>query len=167
MTDYPYDMDLVVDPLNPANVVANGQVYLYDPSDTAGVTPITLKDPAGLPLPNPLTSNSHGFIPPRSATIPQVMWKSGGFIGYFNSYRGLRDEAVAASAAASDSATAASSAIASAVAAQAAAELAATAATGGGIAVDPLDSDTLIVTTKSDGSIVVDPSDSDALIITA
>jgi len=112
MTDYFYDMDLVVDPLNPSNVVANGLVSIYDPADTAGTTLLALKDPSGLPLPNPLPSNANGFLPPRSATVPQTMWKSGGFTGYFNSYKGLRDEAVgaktAAQAAANDAATAAS-----------------------------------------------------------
>lgn len=96
MTDYFYDMDLVVDPLNPSNVVANGQVAIYDPADTAGTTLLALKDPTGLPLPNPLTSNANGFLPPRIAQIPQTLWKSGGFVGYFNSFKGLRDEAIAA-----------------------------------------------------------------------
>lgn len=111
MTDYFYDMDLVLDPLNPSNVVANGQVAIYDPADTAGTTLLALKDPSGLPLPNPLTSNANGFLPPRIAQVPQTMWKSGGFEGYFNSYKGLRDEAVqavtAAQAAANTAATAA------------------------------------------------------------
>ncbi|MBT8162783.1 MULTISPECIES: hypothetical protein [Arthrobacter] len=165
MTDYPYDMDLVVDPLNPANVVANGQVFIYDPSDTAGTTPIALKDPSGLPLPNPLTSNSHGFLPPRSATIPQVMWKSGGFIGYFNSYKGLRNEAVAARTAAETAQNGAATAAANAATAAAAAEVAAAAAKAGWVAIDPLEPDVLIFTTNTDGSVVVDPSDADALII--
>ncbi|GAP54019.1 hypothetical protein AHiyo6_05840 [Arthrobacter sp. Hiyo6] len=111
MTDYPYDMDLVVDPLNPANVVANGLVSIYDPADTAGTTLLALKDPSGNPLPNPVQSNAHGFIPPRIATTPQTLWKSGTFVGFFNSYKGLRDEAVgarsAAEAAAGDASAAA------------------------------------------------------------
>jgi len=112
VTDYFYDMDLVVDPLNPSNVVANGLVSIYDPADTAGVTLLALKDPSGLPLPNPVPSNANGFLPPRIATVPQTMWKSGGFTGYFNSYKGLRDEAVGAKTAAqsaADSANAAAS----------------------------------------------------------
>jgi YD repeat-containing protein len=110
VTDYFYDMDLVVDPLNPANVVANGQVSIFDPADTTGATLLALKDPSGLPLPNPLTSNANGFLPPRIAQVPQTMWKSGGFTGYFNSYKGLRDEAVGAVAAAQTAANSASAA---------------------------------------------------------
>ena len=115
MTDYFYDMDLVVDPLNPSNVVANGLVSIYDPADTAGVTLLALKDPSGLPLPNPLPSNANGFLPPRIATVPQTMWKSGGFTGYFNSYKGLRDESVAAVTAAQSAANDASTAAAQVV----------------------------------------------------
>ncbi|MCO4276141.1 hypothetical protein NG701_17205 [Pseudarthrobacter sp. HLT3-5] len=96
MTDYPLDMQLVVDPLNPENVVRDGTVYLYDPSDEAGVSPITLKDPSGLPLTNPLTSNAYGFIQPCIVTVPRVKWKSGTFEGFFYSYDGLRNEAIAA-----------------------------------------------------------------------
>jgi hypothetical protein len=100
MTDYPIDMQLLVDPLNPENVVRSGAVYLYDPSDEAGVSPIALKDPSGLPLPNPLTSNAYGFTQPCIVTIPKVKWKSGTFEGFFYSYDGLRNEAIAARAAA-------------------------------------------------------------------
>ena len=115
MPDYFYDMDLVVDPLNPSNVVANGSVAIYDPADTAGTTLLALKDPSGLPLPNPLTSNANGFLPPRIAQVPQTLWKSGGFDGYFNSFKGLRDEAVSAVAAAQGAADAATTAVAEVV----------------------------------------------------
>lgn len=115
MPDYFYDMDLVVDPLNPSNVVAKGSVAIYDPADTAGTTLLALKDPSGLPLPNPLTSNANGFLPPRIATVPQTLWKSGGFEGYFNSFKGLRDEAVSAVAAAQGAADAATTAVAEVV----------------------------------------------------
>lgn len=100
MTDYPLDMQLVVDPLNPENVVREGAVFLYDPSDEAGVSPIALKDPSGLPLANPLQSNAFGFTQPCIVTIPRVKWKSGTFEGFFYSYDGLRNEAIAARAAA-------------------------------------------------------------------
>lgn len=166
MTDYPYDMDLVVDPLNPDNVVVNAPISIFDPSDVNGVTLLALKDPSGLPLPNPVMSNSYGFIPPRIAPSPQTLWKSGEFSGYFNSYKGMRDESLAAADAASDSASAAAAAEAAALAAQAAAVTAAEAATGGGVAVDPVDADALIFTTKTDGSVIIDPADSDALIVT-
>jgi hypothetical protein len=113
MTDYPLDMQLLVDPLNPENVVRNGTAYLYDPSDEAGVSPIAIKDPSGLPLPNPLTSNAFGFTQPCIVTIPRVKWKSGTFEGFFYSYDGLRNEAIeaktAAQAAAANAAAAAKS----------------------------------------------------------
>lgn len=119
MTDYPLDMQLVVDPLNPENVVRDGAVYLYDPSDEAGVSPIALKDPSGLPLTNPLTSNAFGFTQPCIVTIPRVKWKSGTFEGFFYSYDGLRNEAIAARAAAELAQAAAAESGASAVAAAA------------------------------------------------
>ncbi|MCO4256522.1 hypothetical protein [Pseudarthrobacter cellobiosi] len=195
MTDYPLDMQLVVDPLNPENVVRDGAVYLYDPSDEAGVSPIALKDPSGLPLPNPLVSNPFGFIPPSIVTIPKVKWKSGAFEGFFFSYDGLRNEAIAARAAAeiaqaaavtagADAAAAAQAALAgavadaaesavdaaaaqaSALAAQASAAAAAATAAGGGMAVHPTDPDILIISTKLDGTVAVKPTDSDVLTIT-
>lgn len=127
MTDYPYDMDIVVDPNNPANVVTDGAVYLYDPADTAGTTPIALRDTSGLPLPNPMTPNAQGYLQPRIATIPQTMWKSGPYTGFFNSYVGLRNEAVAAKTAAE---TAQGAAVDAASTAAAAAEAAQSAADG-------------------------------------
>lgn len=159
MTDYPIDMQLVVDPLNPENVVRAGIVHMYDPTDTAGASPITLKDPSGLPLPNPLTSNAYGFIPPFIAAIPKVKWKSGSFEGFLFSYGGLRNEAIAARAAAE-------TAQAAAVAAGMAASEAAATASGGGVALDPTDPDTLLITIKTDGTVTVDPADADALLIT-
>mgnify|MGYP003575681002 CR=1 FL=1 len=167
MTDYPIGMELVVDPDNPMNVVVGGSVGIYAPDDTDGVTLLPLKDLNGFPLANPLTSNAYGFTPGFLAPLPQVRWKSGEFSNVYNSYIGLRDEAVAAKNAAQDAVTEAAGAGASAAVAQAAAELAAQAATGGGVALDPTDADTLVFTTKSDGSIAVDPTDADALLITA
>lgn len=96
MAGYPFEMQLVVDPLNSFNVVANGQVYIYDTGDTGNLSPLTLTDPNGLPLSNPLMSNSNGFIPAFIAPSPQVKWVGAGFVGYFASFEGLRDEAVAA-----------------------------------------------------------------------
>jgi hypothetical protein len=95
MTDYPFDMQLVVDPLNPENVVAEGQVYIYDPSDTGFASPLALKDLNGLPLTNPLTSTPRGFLEEFVAPAPQVLWKSGEYTGLFNSFKGMLDEVVA------------------------------------------------------------------------
>lgn len=96
MTNYPFDMQLVVDPYNTSNVVANGQVYIYDPADTGNTSPLALTDPDGLPISNPLMSNSNGFLAAFIATLPQVKWVSGSFVGYFNSFTGLRDVALEA-----------------------------------------------------------------------
>jgi hypothetical protein len=95
MTDYPFGMQLVVDPLNPDHVVAEGQVYIYDPSDTGFASPLALKDLNGLPLPNPLISSPAGFLEEFVATSPQVLWKSGDWTGLFDSYRGMLDEVIA------------------------------------------------------------------------
>lgn len=160
-------MQLVVDPFSTSNVVANGQIYIYSPDDTSNSTPLNLTDPNGLPLTNPLMSNSNGFLPPFMTTLPQVKWVGAGFVGFFDSYHGLRNEAMDAKAAAQDAAVGSTTSAGAAVAAQAAAELAAQAAVGGGVAVDPTDEDALVFTTKSDGSIAVDPSDSDVLVFTA
>lgn len=96
MTTYPFDMQLVVDPLNTGNIVANGQIYIYDTSDTGNISPLTLTDPNGLPLTNPLMSNNQGFLQPFLASVPQVKWVGAGFTGYFDSYVGLRDVALEA-----------------------------------------------------------------------
>ena len=96
MPSYPFDMQLVVDPYNTSNVVANGQIFIYDPSDTNNTSPLALTDPNGLPLTNPLMSNSNGFLPAFSANVPQVKWFGASFTGYFDSYAGLRDVALEA-----------------------------------------------------------------------
>lgn len=94
MTNYPFDMQLVVDPFNTSNVVANGQIFIYDPADTGNTSPLVLTDPNGLPLTNPLMSNSNGFIPAFIAQVPQVKWSGSSFVGFFDSYAGLRDVAL-------------------------------------------------------------------------
>jgi hypothetical protein len=94
MTNFPFDMQLVVDPYNTSNVVANGQIYIYDPADTNNASPLVLTDPNGLPMANPLMSNSNGFLPAFIATLPQVKWVGAGFTGFFASYSGLRDVAL-------------------------------------------------------------------------
>jgi hypothetical protein len=195
MTDYPFDMQLVVDPFNPTNVVANGQVTIYASTDNNNLVPLDLTDLDGVAISNPLFSNSYGFLSPFITNVPQVKWVSGEFGGFFNSFTGLRDAALAAvdqaaaSAAAaleagSNAAAAASAALAGAVsdadasaasalsaqaaatAAQAAAVAAAAVASGGGFAIDPTDVDALLISTKSSGPITQDPSDSDAVLLT-
>jgi lysophospholipase L1-like esterase len=109
-------MQLVVDPNNPENIVRDAAVQIFASSDMAGASPLALTSPAGAPLLNPLISNPNGFLQPFVATVPQVMWKSGPYQGYFNSYVGMRDEAVAARAAAEAAATSAADAAESALA---------------------------------------------------
>jgi hypothetical protein len=87
-------MQLVVDPFNTSNVVANGQIFIYDPADTGNTSPLPLTDPNGLPISNPLMSNSNGFLPAFITTMPQVKWIGSGFVGFFASYAGLRDVAL-------------------------------------------------------------------------
>jgi hypothetical protein len=87
-------MQLVVDPFNTSNVVANGQIFIYDPADTGNTSPLPLTDPNGLPISNPLMSNSNGFLPAFITTMPQVKWVGSGFVGFFASYTGLRDVAL-------------------------------------------------------------------------
>lgn len=108
MVDYPYRMQLAEDPSAPGNVARNAEVTFYDPADTAGTTPLTLKDPSGLPLANPVTTTSDGFIPALIGPVPEMMWKGAGYTGYLSSYEGLRDEAQAAADQAGVSAAAAS-----------------------------------------------------------
>jgi hypothetical protein len=146
MTDYPFEMQLVVDPLNSSNVVANGQVFIYNTADTTNSAPLGLTDPNGTPLSNPLMSNSLGFISAFITSAPQVKWVGGGCFGYFNSFTGLRDEAAAAALAAQgaiDTAAAASASAADAAAAaqQAAADAAAAATAGGSTSNIAIDTD--------------------------
>lgn len=100
MADYLYDLDICFDPDNPNNIVRGGLIEIYDANDLEGTTLLALKDTSGLPLPNPMMSNEYGVIGRRIAPVPQCLWKSGPFSGVFNSYKGLRDEAVAARTAA-------------------------------------------------------------------
>ncbi|QDG90691.1 LamG domain-containing protein [Pseudarthrobacter sp. NIBRBAC000502770] len=121
MTDYLYDLDICFDPDNPNNIVRGGLIEVYDATDLEGTTLLALKDTSGNPISNPMTSNEYGVIGRRIAPVPQCLWKSGAFSGVFNSYKGLRDEAIAARGAAE---AAASEANQSALAAAASAELA-------------------------------------------
>jgi hypothetical protein len=68
-------------------------VTIADP-DTGSA--ITIVDPAGLPMANPIETSAQGFIPAFQATIPHVKWSDGTYAGFLSSYKGLLDEAVAA-----------------------------------------------------------------------
>lgn len=125
---YAFKQIFAADPSNTSNVAKGGSVLLFAPGD-ASRKPLVLTDLAnGMVLPNPVPINSNGFGPAfLHETLPQVAWEGGGFSGTFESFEGLRADAVAAVAASQASAQAAGDAR---VAAQAAAGNAATGAAG-------------------------------------
>jgi hypothetical protein len=173
MTDYIHEPALVADSAS-FQRAANAPIMVYDADDATNAVPLVLKDLNGLPVANPVTSSQDAFTPWIVTTSAQIKLVGGGLTVILSSYKGLREDALAAQAEAQEARTAAqgsrdaaADSASEAAAARAAAELAALAATGGGVAVDPTDADTLIFSTKSDGSIAVDPDDSDALLITA
>lgn len=173
MTDYPYRMQLAEDASAPGYVARDAVLTFYAPTDTELASPLVLKDPSGLPFANPTTTTTDGYVKPFVAQIEEVMWHADGRHGYLTSYTGLKAEAVSAAegaleaaSSAGAAASAASGALTAAIAAQEAAETAAATATGGGMALDPADPDTLILTTKTDGSVIVDPTDADVFVIT-
>jgi hypothetical protein len=162
-----------VSPEDPEVVAGNAAITVFDPADPTKA-PITLVDSTESPLPNPVVVTAQGFGPAfQHPTLDRVGWFGAGLTGYFTSYEGMKNEAKAAKEAAQASSTSAAVAQSNAATAQAAAEAAAAdaaeaalAATGGGVAEDPLDADVLLFTTKTDGSVIIDPSDADALQIT-
>lgn len=125
---YAFKQIFAADPSNTSNVAKGGSVLLFAPGD-ASRKPLVLTDLAnGMVLPNPVPINSNGFGPAfLHETLPQVAWEGGGFSGTFESFEGLRADAVAAVAASQASAQAAGDAR---VAAEAAAGNAATGAAG-------------------------------------
>jgi hypothetical protein len=136
---YSFDQIFAADPANPANVAQNASVTIFAPGD-ATMTPLTITDPDGTPLPNPIPVNANGFGPAFMASIDRVAWEGGGFTGFFTSYEGMKQVALdaqtaaenAAATAGADAAAVATAAIgdvtADAAAAQAAAEAAAVSA---------------------------------------
>ena len=57
---FTFDQIFAADPANPANVAANSAVTIFAPGD-ATMTPLTITDPDGAPLPNPIPVNANGF----------------------------------------------------------------------------------------------------------
>lgn len=118
---YSYDPIFAADPNNPSTVASNAAITLFNPADT-GKAPITITDVTGSPLPNPITVNRNGFGPAfQHATLDRVGWSGGGFTGYFTSYEGMKNEAVAARTAAQEAASTAGAAAAADLAARVAA----------------------------------------------
>jgi len=110
---YTFDNLFAADPSNPTNVAANASILLYDPADPTKA-PVTITDPTGSPIPNPVTVNKNGFGPAmQHATLDRLAWEGGGFSNFITSYEGIKNEAVSARTAAQEAAaTAAAAAVA-------------------------------------------------------
>jgi peptidoglycan/xylan/chitin deacetylase (PgdA/CDA1 family) len=101
---YTFDNLFAADPSNPTNVASNASILLYDPND-ASKAPVTLTDPTGSPIPNPVTVNKNGFGPAmQHATLDRLAWEGGGFSNFITSYEGIKNEAVSARTAAQEAA---------------------------------------------------------------
>jgi len=133
---YTFDNLFAADPSNPTNVAANASILLYDPADPTKA-PVTITDPTGSPIPNPVTVNKNGFGPAmQHTTLDRLAWEGGGFSNFITSYEGIKNEAVsartaaeeAAATAGADAAAVADAAIGTATDEAAAAAAAATAA---------------------------------------
>ncbi|SEI44488.1 Zinc carboxypeptidase [Arthrobacter sp. yr096] len=99
MTDYVHDQVLVADAASFTRA-PNSAITAYDANDAAETTPLALKDLNGLPLGNPMVSSADAFTPAFVTTSPQVKLVGGGLSVLSESYKGVRDEAVAAKVAA-------------------------------------------------------------------
>jgi len=101
---YTFDNLFAADPSNPTNVASNASILLYDPADPTK-TPVTITDPTGSPIPNPVTVNKNGFGPAmQHATLDRLAWEGGGFSNFITSYEGMKNEAVSARTAAQEAA---------------------------------------------------------------
>jgi hypothetical protein len=112
---YGFDQIFAADPANPANIAQNASIKIFAPGDAAK-TAIAITDTSGTPLPNPIPVNANGFGPAFMASIDRVAWEGGGFTGFFTSYEGMKNEAVAARTAAEAAQSTASTAATDALA---------------------------------------------------
>lgn len=116
-----YEQIFAADPANPSNVAQNASITIFAPGDGT-MTPLTITDPDGQPLANPVPVNANGFGSAFAhATLDRVAWAGGGFTGFFTSYEGMKQVALDAQTAAEDAVTAATTASADAAASAAAA----------------------------------------------
>lgn len=99
---YPFDQIFAADPDNTEMVASNVSVLIFAPGD-ATKAPLPLTTLNGLPLANPVPVNDKGFGPAFIAELDQVAWEGGGYTGLLPSYKGMKDEAVAARLAADES----------------------------------------------------------------
>ncbi len=127
-----FDPIFAADPNNPELIAADASITIFDPDDP-GMEPVTITDPTGSPLANPLTVNEKGWGPAfkTGETLFRVGWSGAGFTGFFTSYESMRDTALAAKASAESAASGAAAAAEAALAGSAtAAASAATSAAG-------------------------------------
>lgn len=99
-----FDPIFAADPDNPELIAQDASITIFDPDD-ASMTPITITDATGSPLPNPVTVNDKGWGPAiKTPTGPgelfRIGWSGAGFEGFFTSYEGMRDATLAAKASA-------------------------------------------------------------------
>lgn len=107
MPDYPYEGQLIADPVT-FQRATNAQITVYDAADTNNTTPLTLKDGSGLPLTNPLKSSADAFTVPFYAPSQDIKLFGAGLTVFISSAVGMRDAAKAAALAAQQSANSAS-----------------------------------------------------------
>lgn len=107
---FTFDQIFAADPSNPSNIAQNAVVTIFAPGDTA-MTPLTITDPDGQPLANPITVNANGFGPAFAHdALDRVAWAGGGFTGFLTSYEGIKNEAISARTAAEGAASSAATA---------------------------------------------------------
>lgn len=99
---FTFDQIFAVDPANPDQVASNGLVTIFSPGDPSK-TPLTITTTSGLPMTNPVRVNERGFGSAfMHATMDRVAWSAGELTGFFTSYEGIKNVALAAQAAAEE-----------------------------------------------------------------
>lgn len=97
-----FDQIFAVDPSNRERVASNALVTIFTPGDTTK-TPIPISTPSGASMPNPVQVNELGFGGAfMHPTLLRVAWSGGGMEGFFSSFEGVLEVALAAQAAAED-----------------------------------------------------------------
>jgi peptidoglycan/xylan/chitin deacetylase (PgdA/CDA1 family) len=87
---FTFDPLFAQDPNNPNTVAKDGVLTLFDPADPTKA-PITITDPTGSPLPNPITVDAFGMGPAfQHPTLERVGWFGAGFTNYLTSYEGMK-----------------------------------------------------------------------------
>ena len=113
---YSFDQIFAADPSNPERVASNGVVTIFAPGDESR-TPLLITTVEGMAIQNPVQVNDSGHGPAfMHETLDRVAWEGGGFSGFFTSYEGMKQEAVAARVSAGEAAVAAVEAAANSVA---------------------------------------------------